>query len=91
MKIKNFEIYFLMLIFFGIDILYFYGYANLIDIFIENALIWFTIPFIGFLLSYFFNKADVKHKVIMNIVITLGVLLNAYLIFTWYILKDFGF
>lgn len=88
---KQYYIYLVLVVLYGIDILYWYGYKNLVDAFIDNSIVWFSIAFVGFCLSYLFNKVGLKHKMIMNILITVGVLLNLFFIGSWYLLKDFGF
>lgn len=92
MKIKSSHLYIVIVASFLIDAIYYYGYQNLVDIFVDYAIGWFVIALIGFIGSYFLlYKSDIKHKAILNIVITVGVLINLALIFLWYILKDFGF
>ena len=91
MKHKELYLSLLLILFFGIDAFYWYGYTNLIDIFVDNAIVWFLISLVGFLLLYFFNKESFKKKVLFNIIISLGVLLNLYFVFSWFIIKDFGF
>lgn len=91
MKIKQYHIYTTLIILFGIDILYLYGYNNLVDVIIDNAITWLLLTSAGFALSYLFNKAEVKYKAIMNILITLGLLFNLSLIVSWYTLRGFGF
>ncbi len=81
----------LIILFFAIDGLYWYGYYNLIDIFVDNPLFWILTPSLGFIFLYTFNKGSLKYKIIFNILITIGALFNAGLFLLWYLFKDFGF
>ncbi|MFA4873293.1 MAG: hypothetical protein WC659_05150 [Patescibacteria group bacterium] len=86
------QLYILIMVSFVIDALYYYGYLNLIDVFIDYAIGWFVLALIGFIGSYFLlYTIDIKHKAALSIVITIGVLINLGFTFFWYILKDFGF
>ena len=91
MKHKELYLSLLLILFFGLDAFYWYGDLNNIEFITHNSIVWFVIPFIGFNSLLFFNKGSLKNKIIFNILISLGILLNAFLIGAWYVLKDFGF
>ncbi|MFA4872834.1 MAG: hypothetical protein WC659_02770 [Patescibacteria group bacterium] len=72
--------------------LFWYGAKRDIEFITDLKVIIFFIAFIGFAFSYYLlYKTDIKHKAVLNIVITIGVLINLRFIFLWYMLKDFGF
>lgn len=75
-----------------LDLFYWYGDVNNIEFITDLSILWFLTSLAGFIVSYYLlHKTDVKFKVALNIVITIGALINLVLIFLWYILKDFGF
>jgi len=88
--IEKKKIYLTLLLLFALDVVYWYGDVNNIEFVTDLSILWFLIAFVGFCVSYYLlYKTDIAHKAILNIVITIGVLINLSLIFLWYILKDF--
>ncbi len=92
MLFKQRYLYTILFILYLLDAIYWYGDIQNIEFITDLSIFWFLTAFIGFACSYYLlYKTDIKHKAILNIVITIGVLINLVLIFLWYILKDFGF
>ena len=85
----------LLVIFFGLDALYWYGYVNLIDLIIDNSVLLFFVSLFGFMLLFVITLKEVSfskaRKIVFSFLCTLGIIINAVLVFLWYILKDFGF
>ncbi len=83
---KTLFMWILLVIFFGLDALYWYGYDEDIDFVVNNAFLILFFSFFGFLLSFFYIK-----KTKFKILFLLGIVLNIVLMSLWYIFKDFGF
>jgi len=92
MVIKRKQLYFILIVLPVLDVIYWYGDFQNIEFITDLSIFWFLTAFIGFAFSYYLlYKTDIKHKAILNIVITIGLVINFSLISLWYMFKDFGF
>ena len=92
---KGVIFFFLLVAFFSLDVLYWYGDKKNVEYITSNSILWFFSSLLGFILllviatkKVSFSKA---RKIVFSFLCTLGIIINAVLVFLWYILKDFGF
>jgi len=91
MKKKEILLITFIIIFFSTNALFWYGYDEDIYIITKYPLVFLLIPIMGFLLLYIFNYRNTQHKIIFNILITIGIVISLSTLSIWYLFKDFGF
>ncbi len=91
MKKKEILLITFIIIFFSTNALFWYGYDEDIYIITKYPLVFLLIPIMGFLLLYIFNYRNTQHKIIFNILITIGIVISLSILSIWYLFKDFGF
>lgn len=88
MQLKNIYIYTIIGIIFTISAIMWFGLEADIGITLGMMAGWFIVACITLLLGYILNVTNVKHKLLLNIVLTIGVIVHAFVIVLWYLFKD---
>lgn len=74
---------------FLIDLIYLFGIINDIYSIVDHGIWLFTIAGVGFAASYLMNMANIEDKTAINILITIGLIINFCLIAFWLFFRNF--